>query len=72
MTPTTPPPGPSDDRRAVETREWLDSLDAVLQREGPDRVGELLRDLSVRAAQQGVRQPFTANTPYLNTIHASQ
>jgi MFS family permease len=25
MTPTTPPPGPSDDRRAVETREWLDS-----------------------------------------------
>jgi pyruvate dehydrogenase E1 component len=53
---------------AVETREWLESLDYVLQSGGPARVSRLLRDLSDHARRSGVKQPFTANTPYLNTI----
>ena len=54
---------------ALETREWLESLDYVLQgRPGPQRVSQLLRQLGDHARQRGVKLPFTANTPYVNTI----
>jgi len=71
-TPLPKSPQLTDERRTLETREWLDSLDAVLQTDGPARVSELLRDLSAHAAERGAVQPFTANTPYLNTIHVSR
>src|SRR6187401_1587297 len=57
---------------AVETREWLESLDYVLQSGGPARVGRLLRELGDHAQRKGVKQPFTANTPYINTIPAAE
>jgi pyruvate dehydrogenase E1 component len=57
---------------ALETREWLDSLDYVLQSGGAARVSRLLRELGDHARRSGVRQPFTANTPYINTIPASE
>jgi pyruvate dehydrogenase E1 component len=53
---------------ALETREWLESLDYVLQSGGPQRVGHLLTLLNDHARQRGVKMPFTANTPYVNTI----
>lgn len=52
----------------IETREWLYSLDYVLEHGGPERVVELLRELQVRAHKAGVHIPFSANTPYINTI----
>ncbi len=52
----------------AEAREWLDSLDEVIQRETPERVRYLLRMLQTRAHTSGIRLPFTANTPYINTI----
>ncbi len=55
--------------RQIETHEWLISLDEVLQRAGPDRVRELFGELSMHAHSLGVRLPYTANTPYINTIH---
>jgi pyruvate dehydrogenase E1 component len=51
-------------------REWLDSLDYVLQSGGPAKVVRLLRELSLHATESGVKIPFTANTPYTNTISA--
>jgi pyruvate dehydrogenase E1 component len=57
---------------AVETREWLDSLDYVLQSGGPAKVARLLRDLALHATESGVKLPFTANTPYINTIPAEE
>ena len=51
-----------------ETREWLESLEYVRQTGGPQRVQELLRQLQIYAQKQGVEVPFTANTPYINTI----
>jgi len=65
-------PKDADERQALETREWLESLDYVLQSGGPARVTRLLADLADHASRNGVRQPFTANTPYINTIPASQ
>src|SRR5947207_11958728 len=57
---------------ALETREWLESLDYVLQTGGPARVGRLLQDLGIHARRHGVRLPFTANTPYINSITADE
>jgi pyruvate dehydrogenase E1 component len=57
---------------ATETREWLDSLDYVLQSGGPAKVARLLRELSLHAAENGVKLPFSANTPYINTIPAEE
>lgn len=51
-----------------ETKEWLYSLDYVLEHGGPERVTEILQQLQIRAHKAGVKIPFTANTPYINTI----
>jgi pyruvate dehydrogenase E1 component len=59
---------PNGDADAAETREWLDSLTGVLQHHGPDRASYLLSRLEDKAIRSGVQMPFTANTPYINTI----
>jgi pyruvate dehydrogenase E1 component len=56
------------DPDAGETREWLDSLAAVIQSEGPQRARFLLTQLRQQAARSGVELPFNPNTPYINTI----
>ncbi len=56
------------DEQALETREWLESLEEVLQRSGPARVQALLQELDDYAHGKGVQLPFTANTPYINTL----
>ncbi|MCI0454807.1 MAG: pyruvate dehydrogenase (acetyl-transferring), homodimeric type [Candidatus Dadabacteria bacterium] len=57
---------------AIETQEWLDSLDHILQKGGPKRVRFLLSQLQIHAQEAGVKLPFTANTPYINTIPAEE
>lgn len=52
----------------LENEEWLYSLDYVLKNGGPKRVVEILHQLQIRAHKAGVEIPFTANTPYINTI----
>ncbi|MCH8124598.1 pyruvate dehydrogenase (acetyl-transferring), homodimeric type [candidate division KSB1 bacterium] len=52
----------------IEIHEWLESLDYVIQSGGADRVRTLLRQLQVHAQKSGISIPFTANTPYINTI----
>ena len=56
------------DVEALETREWLESLNYVLNHSGPDRVRTLLQQLQDYAYESGVHLPFSANTPYINTI----
>ena len=63
--------GLSTDENALETREWIESLDEILGRAGPERARELLQELSLHAHKWGVRVPFTANTAYVNTIPRS-
>ncbi len=55
-----------------ETREWLEALDSVLEREGPVRANYLLEKLVEKARQSGAYIPYNANTAYLNTIPLSQ
>lgn len=56
----------------AEAAEWVDSLVDILHREGPDRVRQLLVLLQEEAYRRGVMLPFTANTPYINTIPADR
>src|SRR4028118_1822266 len=88
------------DTDPAETREWLDSLDGVIEVEGQDRAAFLLdellrrarrrgppahtrarggahaggpaacppRGLPGRARRRGTPVPYSATTPYLNTI----
>ena len=60
------------DEEDLETSEWLASLDEVLKRSGPERITQLLEHLSIHANASGVSLPFTANTPYRNTINPAQ
>src|SRR5207253_2942196 len=63
----------ADGLEVLETREWLDSLDYVLSKGGADRAGRLLQQLSLHARRAaGVNLPFTATTPYQNTISVRQ
>ncbi len=57
-----------DAEKAFETKEWLESLEEVKQRAGAERVVELLHALSVHAHKAGIQSPFSANTPYVNSI----
>ena len=61
------------DKDAIETQEWLDSLDYVLYEDGgPERARQILQRLRLRAAEAGVKLPYGANTPYVNTIPLEQ
>ena len=62
---------PADDD-AAETKEWLDALDSLIQARGEERWRYILTELKNRANVSGVHVPFTANTPYINTIPASK
>src|SRR5258706_9033327 len=52
----------------LETREWVDSLDAVLEIEGPERAHFILEQLVDKARRSGAYLPYRAQTAYINTI----
>ena len=52
----------------VETSEWQEAFDSVIQFDGADRAGFLLQELMDAARRGGVGVPFSATTPYVNTI----
>jgi len=60
------------DHDPQETREWLDALDSVLEREGPERANFLLERLTDKARRAGAYILYNANTAYINTIPPHQ
>ena len=62
----------SGDSDPAETAEWLESLQYALETKGPERVAYLLSKLNVAAHTRGVEVPFSATTPYINTIPADK
>ncbi|WP_207538432.1 pyruvate dehydrogenase (acetyl-transferring), homodimeric type [Sabulicella rubraurantiaca] len=59
---------PFRDPDPVETQEWLESLEGVIEVEGQDRAAYLLDKLNRTARRWGTPVPYSVNTPYLNTI----
>ncbi len=55
-----------------ETREWIEALESVIANEGKDRAGYLIETLVTAARKAGTDIPFSATTPYINTIPVSQ
>ncbi|MGL6112898.1 MAG: pyruvate dehydrogenase (acetyl-transferring), homodimeric type, partial [Rubrivivax sp.] len=62
----------ANDPDALETREWLDALAAVIHAEGSERAHALLEKLIDAARQSGIDMPFSATTSYVNTIAPDQ
>ena len=63
-----------NDLDPVETSEWREAFDSVIEFDGADRAAFLLEEMVGEARRNGVPVPYSANTPYLNTIppHASR
>ncbi|QMV73860.1 pyruvate dehydrogenase (acetyl-transferring), homodimeric type [Comamonas piscis] len=55
-----------------ETREWMDALSAVIDREGAEYAHSLIEQLLEHARQNSVDLPFSAKTGYVNTIETEQ
>ncbi|MCH8980776.1 pyruvate dehydrogenase (acetyl-transferring), homodimeric type [candidate division KSB1 bacterium] len=55
-----------------ETAEWLEALEDVIEFKGSERTLFLLTKLIEKGRQLGIQLPFTANTPYINTIPAEE
>jgi pyruvate dehydrogenase E1 component len=56
------------DTDPTETREWVDALEGVIEVEGAERAHYLLERVLDGARRKGAPVPYSANTPYLNTI----
>src|SRR5690242_19305255 len=56
------------DSDPLETREWIEALDALIGAEGPERATFLLRRLLQHARTKRVPLPQLLATPYVNTI----
>ncbi|TLY51852.1 MAG: pyruvate dehydrogenase (acetyl-transferring), homodimeric type, partial [Gammaproteobacteria bacterium] len=52
----------------VETREWTDSLGAVISHDGPERAHYLLEKMVDATRRAGGHLPFSPTTEYINTI----
>ncbi len=52
----------------IETKEWLESLSAVLEKEGKDRAQFLIKKLIDHSYKEGSDLVLSRNTPYINTI----
>ena len=53
----------------VETREWLESFDALKRVNGEGASSELIGKLTAHARDQGVSLPAAITTPFRNTIN---
>ncbi|MEM6457200.1 MAG: pyruvate dehydrogenase (acetyl-transferring), homodimeric type [Acidobacteriota bacterium] len=62
-----------DDLDPTETREWLDSLASVIERDGPERASFLLDALQQAAGASGLTAGAAGRviTPYINSLPAA-
>ncbi|PZO10499.1 MAG: pyruvate dehydrogenase (acetyl-transferring), homodimeric type [Lysobacteraceae bacterium] len=59
-----------NDLDPTETREWMESLKAVLDHDGPERAHHLLERMVELTRRAGGQMPFNPTTQYINTIPA--
>ncbi|MES2070510.1 MAG: pyruvate dehydrogenase (acetyl-transferring), homodimeric type [Pseudomonadota bacterium] len=57
-----------NDPDVLETQEWLDALESVIENEGPERAHYLMERMVDLARRRGAQIPFSSNTAYVNTI----
>ncbi|MBD3168300.1 MAG: pyruvate dehydrogenase (acetyl-transferring), homodimeric type [candidate division Zixibacteria bacterium] len=52
----------------VEDQEWLEALDYIVDKDGPERAQSLMAKLMARVQIFGIHSLCPGNTPYINTI----
>ena len=57
-----------EDIDPLETSEWIESLNAIIENDGPARASYLLNKVVSKAYTAGLVLPDTRTTPYINTI----
>ncbi|WP_101927262.1 MULTISPECIES: pyruvate dehydrogenase (acetyl-transferring), homodimeric type [Luteimonas] len=57
-----------NDPDPTETREWIESLKAVIDADGPERAHGLLENMVELTRRAGAHLPFDPTTEYVNTI----
>ena len=57
-----------NDLDPIETQEWIEALEAVIEAEGTERAHYLLEQMVDKARRSGANLPYSANTAYVNTI----
>ena len=60
----------SDDLDPIETQEWQEAVLDVIEKDGANRAHFLLDQAVRQARAAGASLPFSATTPYQNTIPA--
>ena len=61
-------PASKDDIDPIETNEWIESLNSVIENDGAPRASYLLNQVIDQAYKSGLVLPDTRTTPYINTI----
>ncbi len=61
-----------DKIRDIENQEWLDSIDYLIKNEDNSRVEEIIDLIRNRILENGITLQPHLNTPYINTIPASE
>ena len=61
-------PASKDDIDHIETNEWIESLNSVIENAGSSRASYLLNNVIDQAYKSGLVLPDTRTTPYINTI----
>ena len=56
------------DEDPVETEDWIEAINSVLETGGVGRAQFILQKLSVEVTETGAQLPYALNTPYRNTI----
>ncbi len=61
-----------EDIDPVETEEWVEAINSVLETQGVERAQYLLQRLSSKVTETGAQLPYAITTPYRNTIPTSK
>jgi len=61
-------PASKEDIDPIETNEWIESLNSVIENDGSSRASYLLNKVIEQAYKSGLVLPDTRTTPYINTI----
>ena len=61
-------PSSKNDLDPIETNEWIESLNSVIENDGASRASYLLNQVIDQAYKSGLVLPDTRTTPYINTI----
>ncbi|WP_148864150.1 pyruvate dehydrogenase (acetyl-transferring), homodimeric type [Marinobacter fonticola] len=60
------------DEDPIETQEWMEALDSLIENEGLERAKFIMERLSERASRDGTQLPYSITTPFRNTIPVTQ